>query len=44
MLEIFQKFKKMAKLHSERKINLLKIDGEGEYTSNEFRSFCERRE
>ena len=41
--EIFGKFKEFKALienHSERRIETLKIDNGGEYTSKEFQSFC----
>jgi hypothetical protein len=40
VLERFKKFKALVANLSERKINILGSDNGGEYTSNEFGSFC----
>lgn len=40
VFEVFQKFKVMAEKQSGMSLKILRTDGGGEYTSNEFESFC----
>jgi len=40
-LDNFKKFKSMSERQSDRKLKVLRTDGEGEYTSKEFAEFCE---
>lgn len=40
-LEVFKIFKQMTEKKSEKSIKVLRTDGEGEHTSNEFVRFCE---
>lgn len=40
VFEVFQKFKNMVEKQSGKCIKTLKIDGGGEYVSNEFQAFC----
>ncbi|WVY95704.1 hypothetical protein V8G54_027855 [Vigna mungo] len=40
VLEIFKHFKKLTKKEIEKNLKLLRTDGDGEYTSREFKHFC----
>ena len=40
MFERFKEFKALVENLSEKKINILRSDNGGEFTSNEFKDFC----
>ncbi|CAJ2628653.1 unnamed protein product [Trifolium pratense] len=42
VLVVFQRFKAVVEKQAGRKINVLRSDGGGEYTSHNFRSFCKK--
>lgn len=42
MIDVFVKFKSMARRQSRHKINVLRNDGESEYVSSEFDALCEK--
>jgi transposase InsO family protein len=40
LLSVFQKFKLLVEKEAERKLKIIRSDGGGEYTSNDFKSYC----
>lgn len=42
VLEVFKNFKSMVERQSDQKIKTLKVDGGGEYVSNDFEKFYDQ--
>lgn len=43
VFEVFKKFKSMIERQSDHKLKVLKMNSGGEYVSNDFGSFCDKK-